>query len=136
MNMRWGLWMGLVLMAGGALLLHLRIHPPYLPSAPGQINMANLAAFMFPLVDLILISVLFMSPSTSAYGYLLNGIFAVFAGILMGHISVYEYIVKHPPLGIWLFTSTLPDIMLAWADFFAGSALFYILQLPESEKTK
>lgn len=134
MNIRWSLWVALVLMAGGGLLLHSRIHPLYLPSDLEHINMANLAAFMFPLIDLVLISILFMSPSTSAYGYLLNGIFAIYAAVLMGHMSIYEYLIKRPSFGTFLFTSTLPDILIAWGDFFTGCALFYVLQIPKMDK--
>lgn len=136
MRIRWSLWIALVLMAGGALLLHLRIHPLILASDPGNINMASLAAFMFPLIDLVLISALFMSPATSAYGLLLNGIFSIYATVLMGHLSVYEYFLRRPSFGTWLFTSTLPDIMLAWADFFVGCALFYVIQSSEPGRTK
>ncbi|MDD5773513.1 MAG: hypothetical protein PHX78_08640 [bacterium] len=136
MNIRRCLWIALVLLAGGGLLLHLRVHPLYLPSDLEHINMANLFAFMFPLVDLIIVSVLFMSPATSAYGYLLNGMFAVYASVLMGHMSIYGYFVNHPSLGEWIFTSTLPDILIAWADFFTGCALFYVLQLPKFDKAK
>ena len=136
MNMRWSLWITLVLMAGGTLLLHLRIHPLILSSDPGNVNMVSFVAFMFPLVDLILISILFLSPATSAYAYLLNSIFAIYATILMGHLSVYEYFLKRPSIGTWIFTSTLPDIMLAWADFFVGCALFYVIQLSEPDRTK
>ncbi|MBI4651920.1 hypothetical protein HY745_11705 [Candidatus Desantisbacteria bacterium] len=135
MNIRRSLLIALILLAFGALLLHLRIHPIYLKTNPDIIDKTNLFAFLFPLIDLILISALFMSPKTSAYGYLLNGIFAVYAAVLMGHLSIYEYLIKRPPLGLWIFTSTLPDIMLACADFFAGYALFHVLQLEKNNST-
>jgi hypothetical protein len=43
---------------------------------------------------------------------------------LMAHFSLAEFYVKSIPPQAWFLKSTLPDIALAWADFFIGKALY------------
>jgi len=120
----------LVLMAAAALYLHLRIHPFLVPDKtnPGQtlFNGSFLAASIFPLLDLVVVSLLFTTRRTAVYGYVLNGMLVIFGTVLMTHISIVKLATEPPqPFYLLLFKSTLPDIALAWADFLVGAALYY-----------
>ncbi len=42
----------------------------------------------------------------------------------MAHYSIAELTDKAAPLGDWFLKSTLPDIGIAWGDFFIGKALY------------
>jgi hypothetical protein len=121
----------LFLLAVCALLLHTRIHPIMLTpegAAQATLNIPNLIAFLFCLVDVVLITLFFCFSTTSIYGYLLNGMLAIYATILMGHFSLHVWLTKSTTFGGWLFSSTLPDIGIAWADFFIGRSLFFTYQ--------
>jgi len=123
----------LILMAAAALYLHLRIHPFLMPDKanPGQILFMGsfLAASIFPLVDLVVVSLLFTTRRTAVYGYVLNGMLVIYGTVLMTHIAMVKLSVELPqPFYMLLFKSTLPDIALAWADFFVGAALYHIWQ--------
>jgi hypothetical protein len=81
-------------------------------------------AFVFPLLDVVLVTILFMSKQTAVYGYLLNGLIVIYGTVFMAHFSITDLIVHAVPPDQWVLKSTLPDIGIAWADFFAGKALF------------
>jgi len=118
----------LFLMACAALLLHLRIHPVFAPDKahPGNLLFRGsfVAASLLPLVDVVLVTVLFASRRTAVYGHLLNGLIVVYGTVLMGHFSIAGLLPKDPPLTDWILKSTLPDIALAWADFAIGTVLY------------
>jgi hypothetical protein len=122
------LLIALVLCAGAGLMLHYRIHPFLVsdPSKPVSLGFrpAQFLSFLFPLVDLFLVTILFLSPKTAVYGYLLNGLLVIYGTIFMAHYSLAEFYAKAVPPSHWLLRSTLPDIALAWADFFIGKALY------------
>lgn len=42
----------------------------------------------------------------------------------MGHYSIAELTSKLAPIQGWIIKSTIPDIGIAWGDFFAGKALY------------
>ena len=81
-------------------------------------------ATLFPLIDVILVTALFMSRKTALYGYLLNGLIVIYGTVFMAHFSFAEMAAKSIPLQSMFLKSTLPDIGIAWADFFAGKALY------------
>ena len=81
-------------------------------------------SFIFPLVDVFLVTLLFTSRKTAVYGYLLNGLIVIYGTILMAHFSIAELSAKSVPVQAWLLKSTFPDIAVAWADFFTGKALY------------
>ena len=81
-------------------------------------------AALFPLIDVVVVTALFLSRRTAAYGYLLNGLLVIYGTIFMAHFSIAEMIAKSIPVQSMVLKSTLPDIMIAWADFFVGKALF------------
>ena len=118
----------LFLMALGALLLHLRIHPVFAPDKvnPGQMlfRPSFIPATLLPLLDLILVTALFASRRTAVYGHLLNGLIVIYGTVLMGHFSIAGLLPKNPPLTDWILKSTFPDIALAWADFAIGAVLY------------
>lgn len=132
----------LVLMAAAALYLHLRIHPFLMPDKanPGQtlFNGSFLAASIFPLLDLVVVSLLFTTRRTAVYGYALNGMLVIFGTVLMTHIAIVKLAAEPPqPFYLLLFKSTLPDIGLAWADFLVGAALYYTwLREPAEKKVR
>ncbi len=123
------LFTALVLMAAAALYFHLRIHPFLVndQANPGQtiFRPSYLMASLFPLLDLVLVSLLFTSRRTAVYGYVFNGMIVIFGTVLMTHYSLVRLAATpHQPLYLMLFNSTLPDIALAWADFMVGATLY------------
>ena len=122
------LLLALFLLALSGLMLHYRIHNFMVPDKlnPGAVlfDKTRFLSFIFPLVDVFLVTLLFTSRKTVVYGYLLNGLIVIYGTILMAHFSIAELTVKFVPLQAWLLKSTIPDIGVAWADFFIGKALY------------
>ena len=119
----------LVLMALAGLMLHLRIHPVFMPDKahPGEVIFrgAFVAASLLPLMDLVLVTALFCARGTAVYGHLLNGLIVIYGTVLMGHFMMAKLGPAGAPLMDWLlWKSTLPDIALAWADFLVGALLY------------
>jgi hypothetical protein len=122
------LLIALFLLAISGLLLHYRIHNFIIAdeSQPGIFifDRTKFLATLFPLLDVVLVTGLFMSRKTAVYGYLLNGLIVIYGTIFMAHFSIAEMTAKHIPLHAIFVKSTLPDIGIAWADFFVGKALY------------
>jgi hypothetical protein len=122
------LLIALFLLALSGLMLHYRIHNFMIADklTPGNFlfDPTKFLATLFPLVDVILVTALFMSRKTAGYGYLLNGLIVIYGTIFMAHFSISEMIAKSIPLSSMLLKSTLPDIGIAWGDFFIGKALY------------
>jgi len=118
----------LFLLALSGLLLHLRIHPFMItnPNMPNEkvFNFTRFLATLLPIVDVVFVTVLFSFRKTAVYGYLLNGLIVIYGTVLMAHFSINEMIVKNLPLQAMVLRSTLPDIGIAWGDFFVGKALY------------
>jgi hypothetical protein len=117
------LWVALVALAVGASMLHFRIHPP------GK-SLTLLWPTFFSVLDLVLVSILFLFRSTALLGLLLNSFLAFFGIIMMADFSLTATLAGHlkvmpgqNPFG-WLLLTTFPDIMVALADFFIGLALY------------
>lgn len=121
------LFISLILMSLSGLLLHYRVHnfmhQAHDPSKPG-FDSTHFLAFLFPLIDVVVVTALFTSKKTAVYGYLLNGILVIYGTVFMTHFSIAELTVKSVPLRDWVISSTLPDIAIAWVDFFIGKALY------------
>lgn len=122
------LLIALFLLALSGLMLHYRIHNFMVPDKlnPGVFifNKTRFLSFIFPLSDVLLVTLLFMSRKTIVYGYLLNGLIVIYGTVLMTHYSIAELTTKSVPLQDWLLKSTIPDIGIAWVDFFIGKALY------------
>jgi len=118
----------LVLLAVSGLMLHYRIHNFMVADKlnPGGFvfDGSKFLATLLPIIDVILVTALFMSRKTAVYGYLLNGLIVIYGTVLMAHFSFAEIAAKSIPLQAAFLKSTLPDIGIAWADFFAGKALY------------
>jgi hypothetical protein len=118
----------LFLLALAGLLLHYRIHNFMVHDRihPEVVHFddTKFLSFIFPVADVFLVTFLFMRRSTAAYAYLLNGLIVIYGTVLMAHFSIAEIAAKSVPMSDWLLKSTLPDITIAWADFFAGKALY------------
>jgi len=83
-------------------------------------------SFLFPLIDTVLVTALFTSKRTCVYAYILNGMIVIYGTVFMAHYSIAEFAAKSVPSGQWFLRSTLPDIGIAWADFFVGKSLYDI----------
>ena len=127
------LWTALVALALGATLLHFRIHPPK--------DTTYLWPNLFSLLDLVLVSLLFLSRSTALLGLILNSFLAYLGIIMMADFSISATLagqVKVTPgadfFG-WLLQTTLADIVILAGDFFVGLALYKaIISEPVSGK--
>jgi hypothetical protein len=122
------LLLALLLVALGGFLLHYRIHPVMAPDKanPGVLlfSKSNFMAFIFPLADVVLVTLLFAFRRTALYGFLLNGLIAIYGTIFMAHFSIAQLGGKSLPIEGWILKSTLPDIAILWGDFFIGKALY------------
>ena len=122
------LLLALFLFAAAGLLLHFRIHSFMVedPLHPGifSFNPSLLPASLLPLLDVFAVTALFMSRNTAVYGYLLNGLLVIYGTILMTHYSLAEMTARSLPIQVMFLKSTLPDIFIAWGDFFVGKALY------------
>ncbi len=124
---RRALLFALFLLALGGFMLHYRIHPFMLADkGPGTFHFSGtfFLANIFPLVDVVLVTILFLSRKTAMYGYLLNGLIVIFGTIFMAHFSIAGLMADPVPPSQWITNSLLPDIGLAWADFFVGKGLY------------
>ena len=117
------LWVALVALAVGATMLHYRIH------APGK-EPTNLWPNLFSVIDLVVVSALFLFRRTALLGLLLNSFLAFLGIIMMADFSVSATLagqMKVMPgqdfFG-WLLLTTFSDIMILVADLFVGLALY------------
>jgi hypothetical protein len=99
---------GLIVLALGGWLLHLRLHPP-------QTEAEYLVPFMAGIISIIIVPLLFSFRPTAAYGYVLNGFLVILGTITMTHFGIVE--MKNP-------LALFPDIALLWGNFAVGKALF------------
>ena len=122
------LLLALFLISLSGLMLHYRIHSFMVPVAanPGTFRFdgTRFLSFIFPIIDVVLVTILFMWRKTAVYAYLLNGIIVIYGTVFMAHFSVAEIYAKSIPPEAWLLKSTVPDIGIAWCDFFVGKALY------------
>jgi hypothetical protein len=139
MNTRRALLTSLFILSASGLLLHFRIHnfmvhdriDPQIVRFDGT----KFLSFIFPAVDVVLVTALFTSRRTCIYGYLLNGMIVIYGTVFMAHYSIAEFAAKGVPAGEWFLKSTLPDIGIAWADFSTGKALYDLyLKMEQPER--
>ena len=128
------LWIALVGLALGAFILHYRIHPP-------QQGLTYFWASLFPGVDLVVVSILFLFRSTVIWALLLNTFLAYLGIILMSDLTITWTLTgaikvspSTQPFG-WLLQTLLPDIMILIADLFVGMALYKITVSAPKEVT-
>ncbi|MBI5102249.1 MAG: hypothetical protein HZB33_10495 [Nitrospirae bacterium] len=136
----------LFLLAASGLMLHYRIHnfmvPDRLLPSVLVFDGSKFLASLLPAIDVVVVTSLFMSRRTAAYGYLLNGLIVIYGTLLMGHYSIAEMVTRGVPIEKMVLKSTIPDIGIAWGDFFVGKALYdhYMkpvkLSAPEEESAR
>jgi hypothetical protein len=126
-SLRHLLWVALVGLALGATLLHFRIHPPK--------DTTYLWPNLFSVIDLVLVSLLFLSRSTAILGVILNSFLAYLGIIMMADFSLSATLagqVKVMPevdfLG-WLLQTTLADIAILLADLLVGLSLYRVIMM-------
>jgi hypothetical protein len=119
------LWVALVALALGATLLHLRIHPPD--------ELSDVWPNLFSVIDLVVVSLLFLFRSTAILGVILNSFLAFLGIIMMADFSLSATLagqVKVMPgadfFG-WLLQTTFADITILVADFLVGLALYRVI---------
>ena len=126
-NSRRTLLAALVLLALTALVLHYLAHPILLPDKdhPGQTVFRGslVAATLLPLIDLVVVTGLFLTRGTAPLAYLLNGVLVIYGTVLMGHYGIVG-LTSGAAQGHWIFRSMLIDIALVWVDFLVGKALY------------
>jgi len=116
------LWVALVALAVSATMLHFRIHPPD--------ELTDLWPNLFSVIDLILVSALFLFRGTALVGLLLNSFMAFLGIIMMADFSLSATLAGQinvmPGQNFfgWLLLTTFPDIMVLLADFLIGLALY------------
>jgi hypothetical protein len=116
------LWVALVALAVGATMLHYRVHPPD--------NLTHLWPNLFSVIDLILVSALFLFRGTALVGLLLNSFMAFLGIIMMADFSLSATLAGQvnvmPGQNFfgWLLLTTFPDIIILLADFLIGLALY------------
>jgi len=119
------LWVALVALAIGAAMLHLRIHPPD--------DLTGLWPNLFSWLDLVVVSLLFLSRSTAILGVILNSFLAYLGIIMMADFSLSATLAGKLPVlpGAnffgWLLLTTLPDIAILGADLMLGLALYRVI---------
>jgi hypothetical protein len=117
------LWVALLGLAVGATMLHVRVHPP-------TKGLTYFWATLFSGLDLVGVSLLFLSRRSAVWGLLLNSFLAFLGIVMMSDFTLAATLagkIKIMPnvdfLG-WLFQTTLPDITILVADFLVGLALY------------
>jgi hypothetical protein len=130
---RMQLWIALVGLAIGAIMLHIKLHPPLA-------SLTQFWATMFCTIDLVLVSILFLFRSTALWALLMNS-FIAFLGIIMMTdltiVSTLEGWIKVSPREqplAWLMESMLPDITILIADLFVGMVLYSIVIRPAEKR--
>ena len=122
------LLIALFLIALSGFFLHYRIHPFMVADSthPGVyvFDLKRFFASFFSLLDVLVVTGLYLSRRSAAYGYLLNGLLVIYGTLFMAHFSVADIMTKGTPFPLMFLKSTLPDIGIAWADFLIGKALY------------
>ena len=118
----------LFFLALGGWLLHLRIHP----LVKDEENVIPLISGM---VSVFCLPFLFCFRPTVALAYIINGFLAIIGTITMAHFSITHFQGPITPVRIILNT-TFADIVILWAKFAAGKALFDLESLKsDTDKT-
>jgi hypothetical protein len=106
----------LIALALGGFLLHLRIHSV-------ADNRSNVVPLIAGILSILVVPLLFAYKKTVQYGFVLNGMLAIIGTIVMAHFSFAHW--PTPSTAVSIVTKTLlADILILWALFFVGKALF------------
>jgi hypothetical protein len=110
-------------MALSGLMTHYMMHPPHH-------GITYFWGSLFPAMDLLIVSPLFLYRGTAVWGLLLNSFLAFFGIIMMSDLIVVgglqgwiKTVFWENPLR-WVMESMFPNVLLAAADYFVGLALY------------
>lgn len=110
------LLIGLWTFSIGGFLLHSRIHPV-------KTNYSNLVPAISCILSVVIVPILFCFRRSIAYGYVLNGFLVIVGTITMAHFSIAHW--PNPvTVKAILLTTMLADILILWAKFCIGKAIF------------
>jgi hypothetical protein len=134
-NLRYALLLALFFLALGGMFIHYFVHPPLIDldgDGTREIIFTNMAATLFGLLDVILVTFLFSRKSSASWGYMLNGLIVIYGTVIMVHSGIAKIYAPGVPLYRYLLVPTFPDIVIAWADFFMGYLMFklWFLEAP------
>ena len=142
---RRALILALFLISLGGAMLHTRIHPVYKPVAhqgamaagtqETEFEFENLVAISLCVLDVVVVTALFCFAGTAPAAYLLNGMICIFGTVFMAHFGIADVLQKfrEPTLMDWILRTTLSDIVVLWADFFIGKAIYDSYSLGATE---
>jgi len=126
------LWVALVALALGATLLHLRLHP--------LDELSDLWPNLFSVIDLVVVSLLFLFRSTAVLGVILNSFLAFLGIIMMADFSISATLAGKVAVSPganffgWLLLTTFPDIAFLVADLMVGLALYRVIIMSVSSE--
>lgn len=124
--------MALVALALGATLLHLRLHP--------LDELSDLWPNLFSVIDLVVVSLLFLFRSTAVLGVILNSFLAFLGIIMMADFSISATLAGKVAVSPganffgWLLLTTFPDIAFLVADLMVGLALYRVIIMSVSSE--
>jgi hypothetical protein len=122
----------LVALALGATLLHLRLHP--------LDELSDLWPNLFSVIDLVVVSLLFLFRSTAVLGVILNSFLAFLGIIMMADFSISATLAGKVAVSPganffgWLLLTTFPDIAFLVADLMVGLALYRVIIMSVSSE--
>jgi len=121
-----------VALALGATLLHLRLHP--------LDELSDLWPNLFSVIDLVVVSLLFLFRSTAVLGVILNSFLAFLGIIMMADFSISATLAGKVAVSPganffgWLLLTTFPDIAFLVADLMVGLALYRVIIMSVSSE--
>lgn len=119
-------------LALGATLLHLRLHP--------LDELSDLWPNLFSVIDLVVVSLLFLFRSTAVLGVILNSFLAFLGIIMMADFSISATLAGKVAVSPganffgWLLLTTFPDIAFLVADLMVGLALYRVIIMSVSSE--
>ena len=106
----------LVTLALAGFLVHSRIHLI-------TQNTSFIVPFSAGILSIIVIPALFCIKRTLPYGYVINGFLCIIGTVTMAHYAIANWSAPNSPPDI-IFKSMIIDILIVWAKFLVGHALF------------
>ncbi|MCS7199287.1 MAG: hypothetical protein N2327_02255 [Caldimicrobium sp.] len=120
----------LFLMSINGLILHYRAHPFLVPDETNPqivyFKFPFFLAFVLSLLDVMVVTMLFLFRKTIIYGYLLNGLLVIYGIAMMTHFSYFKITSLQLPFdfnNLFVF-STFPNSLTSLVDFFIGYLLY------------
>ena len=118
--------LGLFFVSSGGWLLHLRLHSP-------AVAARNFVPFGAGILSSVLLPILFLFEVTTPYAYVINGMVVIVGTVTMSHFSLA--IIRSRMGFPDILTNTLfPDILILWAAFAMGKALFELHLMKRTEE--